>query len=45
MYTLSEQATNHFEACREKVQHFIHAPSFSEIIFVLGNSSRVKRVR
>lgn len=44
LYTLSEQATNHFEACREKVQHFIHAPSFSEIIFVRGTTEAINLV-
>lgn len=44
LYTLSEQATDHFEASREAVQRFLHARSFAEIIFVRGTTEAINLV-
>ncbi|WEV54833.1 cysteine desulfurase [Leuconostocaceae bacterium ESL0723] len=33
IYTLSQRATDHYEAARDKVQHFIHAADRRSIIF------------
>lgn len=38
IYVLSEAATNAFEGARDKVQHFINAPSREEVIFT-GNTT------
>jgi cysteine desulfurase/selenocysteine lyase len=38
LHTLSEKATTHYENVREKVQHFIKAPSSNEIIFTKGTT-------
>jgi cysteine desulfurase/selenocysteine lyase len=35
IHTLSEIATEEFEQSREKIRQFIHAKTFSEIIFVV----------
>lgn len=44
IHTLSELATEEFEHSRKKVQQFIHAKSFSEIIFVRGTTEAINLV-
>lgn len=44
IHTLSELATEEFELSREKIQHFIHAKSFAEIIFVRGTTEAINLV-
>lgn len=44
IHTLSELATEAFELSREKIQHFIHATSFAEIIFVRGTTEAINLV-
>jgi len=44
IHYLSEQATEHFENSREKVQHFINAQYVSEIIFVRGTTEAINLV-
>ncbi|WP_342146724.1 cysteine desulfurase [Rickettsiella endosymbiont of Aleochara curtula] len=44
IHTLSELATEEFEKSREKVQQFIHAKSFAEIIFVRGTTEAINLV-
>ena len=44
IHSLSEQATDHFEKSREKVQQFIHAKHFSEIVFVRGTTEAINLV-
>jgi cysteine desulfurase/selenocysteine lyase len=44
IYHLSEQASEHFEKSREKIQRFINAKHFSEIIFVRGTTEAINLV-
>lgn len=44
IHTLSEQATQAFENARVKLQHFINAKHFSEIIFVRGTTEAINLV-
>ncbi|MGC1854112.1 MAG: SufS family cysteine desulfurase [Candidatus Aquirickettsiella sp.] len=44
IHTLSELATEEFENSREKIQQFIHAKSFAEIIFVRGTTEAINLV-
>lgn len=44
IHTLSELATEAFEKSREKIQQFIHAKSFAEIIFVRGTTEAINLV-
>ena len=44
IHTLSELATEAFELSREKIQQFIHAKSFAEIIFVRGTTEAINLV-
>lgn len=44
IHTLSELATEEFELSREKIQQFIHAKSFAEIIFVRGTTEAINLV-
>ena len=44
IHTLSERATAHYEAAREKVQHFIRAQKSAEIIFVRGSTEAINLV-
>lgn len=44
IHTLSELATETFELSREKIQQFIHAKSFAEIIFVRGTTEAINLV-
>ncbi|BAY12271.1 cysteine desulfurase [Calothrix sp. NIES-2098] len=44
VHTLGIQATDAYEAAREKVQHFIGANSASEIIFVRGTTEGINLV-
>jgi cysteine desulfurase/selenocysteine lyase len=44
IHSLSELATEEFEQSREKIQQFIHAKSFSEIIFVRGTTEAINLV-
>jgi cysteine desulfurase/selenocysteine lyase len=44
IHTLSEHATEQFEKSREKVQHFINAKHFSEIVFVRGTTEAINLV-
>ena len=44
IHTLSEHATDEFEKSREKIQHFIHAKHFSEIVFVRGTTEAINLV-
>lgn len=44
IHTLSELATEEFELSREKVQQFIHAKTFAEIIFVRGTTEAINLV-
>lgn len=44
VHTLSQRATNLFEAARDKVQHFLNAPSNKEIIFVRGTTEGINLI-
>lgn len=44
IHTLSEIATEEFEQSREKIREFIHAKTFSEIIFVRGTTEAINLV-
>jgi cysteine desulfurase / selenocysteine lyase len=44
VYTLSQEATNLFEAARKEVQHFINAPTEKEIVFVRGATEGINLV-
>jgi cysteine desulfurase / selenocysteine lyase len=44
IHTLSELATEEFEKSREKIQQFIRAKSFAEIIFVRGTTEAINLV-
>ncbi len=44
IHSLSEQATDHYEKSREKIQHFINAKHFSEIVFVRGTTEAINLV-
>ena len=44
IHSLSELATEEFEKSREKIQQFIHAKSFAEIIFVRGTTEAINLV-
>ena len=44
IHSLSELATEEFEKSREKIQQFIHAKSFTEIIFVRGTTEAINLV-
>ena len=44
VHTLSEEATAAFEAAREKVAKFIHAPSARQIIFTRGATESINLV-
>ena len=43
-YFLSEQATEHYEIARSKVQHFINAKSAKECVFVQGTTKAINLV-
>lgn len=44
VHTLSELATNEFEAARRKLQHFIHAREEREVIFTSGTTDAINLV-
>ena len=44
VHTLSELATNEFEAARRKLQHFIHAREEREVIFTSGTTDTINLV-
>jgi len=44
VHTLSEEATAAFEAAREKVAQFIHAPSARQIVFTRGTTEGINLV-
>ncbi len=44
IYTISEEATAKYENVREKVAHFIHAPSCDEIVFTRNASESINLV-
>jgi cysteine desulfurase/selenocysteine lyase len=44
VHTLSEIATNEFEAARRKLQHFINAPEEREVIFTSGTTDAINLV-
>lgn len=44
VHTLSQRATQNYEEARTKVQHFINADSFKEIIFVRGTTEAINLV-
>lgn len=44
IHTLSERCTTAYEKARKKVQHFIHAQSEKEIIFVRGTTEAINLV-
>lgn len=44
IHTLSQRATDHFEAARSKVRSFINAASDSEIIFTSGTTEAINLV-
>lgn len=44
IHILSEQATELYEAARDKVRHFIHARSLKEIVFVRGTTEAINLV-
>lgn len=44
VYTLSAQATEQFEAVRQKVQQFIHAKAAEEIVFLRGTTEAINLV-
>jgi cysteine desulfurase/selenocysteine lyase len=44
VHALSARATEHYEAARQKIQRFIHAPSASECIFVRGTTEAINLV-
>ncbi len=44
VYSLAEQATAHYEGARKKVQHFIGAKSFREIIFTRNATEAINLV-
>lgn len=45
IYTLAEEATANYEAAREKVARFIHAPRPEEVIFTRSTSEAINLVR
>jgi cysteine desulfurase / selenocysteine lyase len=44
VHTLSQEATDAFEAARERVRKFINAPSSREVIFVRGTTEAINLV-
>jgi len=44
VHTLSQRATDAFEAARAKVQHFVNAEAAEEIIFVRGTTDAINLV-
>ncbi|WP_292938337.1 cysteine desulfurase [Noviherbaspirillum sp.] len=44
VHTLSQRATDQYEAAREKVRHFINAASTREIVFVRGTTEAINLV-
>jgi cysteine desulfurase/selenocysteine lyase len=44
IHTLSELSTEQYEAARAKVQRFIHAASFDEVIFTQGSTGSINTV-
>mgnify|MGYP006101855227 FL=1 len=44
VHSLSEIATNEFEAARRKLQHFINAPEEREVIFTSGTTDAINLV-
>lgn len=44
IYTISEEATAEYENVREKIAHFIHAPSCDEIVFTRNASESINLV-
>jgi cysteine desulfurase/selenocysteine lyase len=44
IHTLSELSTEQYEAARAKVQRFIHAASFNEVIFTQGSTASINTV-
>jgi cysteine desulfurase/selenocysteine lyase len=44
VHTLGEEATSAYEAVREKVARFIHAPSRDEVIFTSGTTQAINTV-
>jgi len=44
VHTLSQEATDLFEAAREKVRSFINAPSLKEVIFTSGTTDSINLI-
>lgn len=44
IYTISEEATEEYEVAREKIAHFIHAPSKDEIVFTRNTTESINLV-
>jgi cysteine desulfurase/selenocysteine lyase len=44
VYTISEEATQLYEGAREKVAHFIHAPSHRNIVFTRNTTESINLV-
>jgi len=44
VHTLSEEATGAYEAARERVAHFINAPSAKQVIFTAGTTGSINLV-
>lgn len=44
LYWLSENATNKFEATRDKIKHFINAPDRKQVIFTKGTTESMNLV-
>ena len=44
VHYLSEQATEQYELARQKVQHFINAPTADEIVFTSGTTASINLV-
>lgn len=44
VHLLSQRATQAFEAAREKIARFIHAPSHDEVVFVRGTTEAINLV-
>ncbi len=44
VYSLSEEATEAYEAAREKVRQFVNAPRHEEIVFVRGTTEAINLV-
>ncbi len=44
VHTLSQNATDAYEAAREKIAHFIHAPSARQVLFTRGTTESINLV-